>query len=143
DQLLALRGFEENELRAAAGGMARDLLEAEDITIKLDGFFEIVNAEASVQELGDHGMDSRGVNSWMEKSGGVHVAGQLDGPEDAGGLVDGFLVFGGWHGIGNDARAGLHVRAAVLQDHRAQGDAGIQLAVETEIAHRAGVKTAL
>src|SRR2546422_3538116 len=52
--LFALGGFQENELRAATGCLAVQLLEPEDIFIERDRFFQILHAITGVQEFFDH-----------------------------------------------------------------------------------------
>ena len=54
DLLLALRGLEKDEFRAAATLAATDFGEAEDITVKPNGLFEVLNAVTGVEELRNH-----------------------------------------------------------------------------------------
>ena len=46
------------------------------------------------------------------------------------------------HRVGDDAGAGLHVGHAVLDDHRADADAGVEVAAVAEVADGAGVGAA-
>src|SRR5260221_11792465 len=55
DHLLAPRRLEKDERRAARRGMARDLLQAEDIAIKGGGFFEIVHPVTGMKQPCNHG----------------------------------------------------------------------------------------
>lgn len=59
------------------------------------------------------------------------------------GLVHGFFVFVGGDGIGDDAGSGLDVDGIVFDDGGAKGDAGVVIAVETEVADGSGVGAAL
>ena len=51
DFFLAVRRLEENQLRAAAGGMASRFLQAEDVSVERDRFFEVGHAITSVEKL--------------------------------------------------------------------------------------------
>ena len=57
-------------------------------------------------------------------------------------LVDGFLVFAGRVRIGHDAGAGLEVCFASFQDRGSQDDAGIDVAIESDITDGAGITAA-
>src|SRR4051812_35317687 len=45
--------------------------------------------------------------------------------------------------VGDDAGTGLHRRAAVVDDHRADGDGGVDVAGEVEVTDGPGVRPAL
>src|SRR6478609_3512454 len=64
------------------------------------------------------------------------------GGHHAHGFVDAFLVFGFGGAVGDDAGAGLDVGFAVLEDDGAEGNAGVAVAVEAEVADGAGVDAA-
>jgi hypothetical protein len=53
DFLLAARGFQEDQLRAARRFVAANLSQTENIAIKSDRAFQIIDAEAGVQEFAD------------------------------------------------------------------------------------------
>jgi hypothetical protein len=55
------------------------------------------------------------------------------------GFVDGLLKFAFGRGIVHPAAAGLHVSLAVLEQRGADGDAGVEIAVEGKIADAAAV----
>src|ERR1043165_3767516 len=59
-----------------------------------------------------------------------------DGHQGAAGLAQGLFVFRGGDAVGDDAGAGLHVDLARGEDRGAQGDAGVEVAAEVEVAHR-------
>ena len=54
DQLLAAGRLEKNQLRAAPGGKAPDLLQAEDIPVKCHRLLEVRDAVAGVKKFFDH-----------------------------------------------------------------------------------------
>jgi len=56
---------------------------------------------------------------------------QFDGPDDAHGLVDRLLEFRGGIRIGHDAGTGLNMGHFSPEQHRPEGDAGIQAPVES------------
>src|SRR5262245_8976173 len=53
DELVTAGSVEKDELRAARGFVAANFLQAEDIEVEADGFFEVVHAVAGVQQLFD------------------------------------------------------------------------------------------
>src|SRR5687767_4623362 len=57
-------------------------------------------------------------------------------------LVHRFLVLRRRDRIGDDAGAGLHVEGTVAPDDRAQGDTGVEVAREIEVADGAPVRPA-
>src|ERR1700679_3705245 len=69
-------------------------------------------------------------------------AGQLKRGEEAAGFGEGFFVFGGGVGIGDDAGADTEVREVVFANGGADGDGELAFAIETEVAERAGVGAA-
>ena len=56
DLLLALRGFEKDELRSAPALTTTSLLKPQDIAVKMNGLFQIVNTITSVKELSNHAL---------------------------------------------------------------------------------------
>jgi hypothetical protein len=54
DQLLAFGSFEENELGAAWRLVTFDLLQSQNVLVEGDGFLQVINAIAGVQEFGNH-----------------------------------------------------------------------------------------
>src|SRR5512144_2324589 len=55
------------------------------------------------------------------------------------GFISRLFVLRGRIRVGDDPRACLHVRAAVLDEHRANGDAEIQITGEIEVPDCSGV----
>ena len=53
--LLALRRFEEDQLRAAPGSVPARFLQAEHVPVEVDRFLQILHPIASVQEFLYHG----------------------------------------------------------------------------------------
>src|ERR1700722_3417796 len=62
--------------------------------------------------------------------------------EDARGFVQRLLVFLFRHGIGHDARPCVEIRGSLLNDHGADCDIELALAIESEIADGTRVKAA-
>ena len=52
------------------------------------------------------------------------------------------LLFAGGHAVGHDAGAGLDVGLVVVDDEGSQGDAGVHVAGEIDVADRAGIGAA-
>ena len=67
------------------------------------------------------------LGDWKVK---LRSAGSLDGSQDCLGFVEAFLIFRLGDGIGDDACACLDMSLAVLRDHGADGDAGVEIAGE-------------
>ena len=68
--------------------------------------------------------------------------GEVDRGRQRGQLVHALHVLAGGIGVGHDARAGLQQGHAVAHDDRAQRDAGVERAVEADVAERAGIDPA-
>src|SRR3981189_1369543 len=68
--------------------------------------------------------------------------GSFEGADKGFGFVYAFLEFANGVGVRDYAAAGLNVRDAVLDNHSAQGDAGIEIAREIEIENSPGVDAA-
>ena len=66
----------------------------------------------------------------------------MDRTHRGGGLVDGFEGFGGIHGVGHNAAAGLHVGAAFPQQGRADRDGHVHVTGEVKVAHHSPVDPA-
>ena len=69
--------------------------------------------------------------------------GDLDRLEQALGLVQRLLVLGAGDAVVDDAAAGLDVGGLALEDQGPQGDAGVHVAGEVDVADGAGVGPAL
>ena len=77
-------------------------------------------------------------------AGGGHAPGGRDRGQQGPGLVAALEVLVLGHRVGHDAGAGLHRGpAVVVDDHRADGDGGVDVAREVEVADHAGVGPAL
>src|ERR1700722_8988830 len=68
--------------------------------------------------------------------------GDFESGDDGASFVDGFLVFAGGDGIGDDTATSLNVGAAIFGDQGAQRDAGIEIAGKIEIENCASVNAA-
>ena len=55
DQLLAAGGLEKDELGSATAGTSPHFLEAQNVLVERNGFFQIGDPVSGVEELGDHG----------------------------------------------------------------------------------------
>src|ERR1700675_2626240 len=66
----------------------------------------------------------------------------FEGGQERARLVHGLLILAFGGGIGDDAASGLHVRDAILDDHGAQRDAGVQITSEIHVQHAPGIDTA-
>src|SRR5258706_14551545 len=66
-----------------------------------------------------------------------------DGSEQCAALVHRLFPFGARIGVVDDAAAGLHVQATVLDHRRADRDRSVGIAPPADVADRAGVDVAL
>lgn len=55
DQFVAVGCLQEHQFRTARGLVTFDLLQAQDVLVEIDRFFQIVHAVACVKKFGDHG----------------------------------------------------------------------------------------
>ncbi len=84
-QFLTAWGFQKDEFRAAWRLVAADFTQAEDFGVEGDGFFQIGDAVAGVEQFGDHGDWGRaavwggGPNVVPWGGGGGGVAGGMGG----------------------------------------------------------------
>src|ERR1039457_4057354 len=72
----------------------------------------------------------------------LQLTGALDGADDGLGLIERLLVLEFGDGVGDDASAGLNVALAVGGHQGADGDAGVEIAGEVRVEHRAAVGAA-
>ena len=67
------------------------------------------------------------------------LLGKFDGPQQAFGFAERFLVFRFGDTVGDDAGSGLHINGLSLHDQRSEGDAGIHVSGEVDVPDRARV----